>query len=734
MDKVYVAHKIDEPYKVQTVKEHLLNTAELAEKFSAEIGFNSLGNIVGLLHDLGKFSDEFLNRIMNEGKRCDHSTAGAKYLNENLKNKFVAEALGMIIAGHHSGLLNYGYDFEFDEGTYIGRMKKDIPDYSAFKNEMNFDNLDIAMPRMKMSKICIFLWIKMLFSCLVDADYLDTENFMRQGEIYREIDYSFEDMAEKLLSKLSSFKQDNELNKLRTDIRIKCEENGKNSTGIFSLTVPTGGGKTLSSMAFALNQIKEFGHKRIIYVIPFTSIIEQNAEVYKKIFGDSVVLEHHSGMDFEGDEEKNNPLKYATENWDAPIVVTTNVQFFESLMSSKTSKSRKLHNIANSVIIFDEIQAIPSYYNKICYGLIEELNKNYNCSIVLCSATQPDYSKLLDVEVKEICDNSQYLFDKLKRCKISSIGNIDIEDLIEKIKQHSQALVIVNTKKRAKETYKLIDEENTFHLSRYMCAEHIKKVLDTVKGRLNNKMPVKLISTNLIEAGVDIDFPIVYRELTGLDSIIQSGGRCNREGKLKNAENVEVLGETLVFELNRDKPYSAKNPFDVDMLRKTGISKRVFEEYGDVTKLSAIQSYFEKLYDLTNDEMDKDKLFNDIYSANDECFKTGKPKFDFKDYSDKFKMINNNTYSVICPYNDEAKDIIDEIKRQIKFGMLSKSLIRKAQKYIVTLYDYEIKTLTENHCVSQISKSMFILEDMNMYDKDRTGIELEIETGLAIFT
>ena len=417
----YLGHKNIKDNSEQTLKKHLIGVSELAEKFALEFGAGEAGKLVGLYHDIGKYSEEFQRYIRQETKnKVDHSTAGARKLHD--VKTFETLIAAFCIAGHHCGIPNIGVKnvIKFGETTFYSRViNKKIPQYDEYSKEIeepSADNHSKLIPLIKSDKEKIFslmFYTRMLFSCLVDADFLDTENFMSKGKIQRgdfatlrELKTAFDNYITKNFLNEKNVRYNKPINKRRRKILNECINSGRNALeNLISLTVPTGGGKTIASMAFALNHAVKNGRRRIIYVIPYTSIIEQNAKVFGDIFGSEKVVEHYGGAEYDDtDSEEENIKRLATENWDAPIIVTTNVQFFESIFSNKTSKCRKLHNIANSVIIFDEAQMIPEGFLKPCVAAINQLTKYYNCTSVICTATQPSLNKLFDNQnIAEIC-------------------------------------------------------------------------------------------------------------------------------------------------------------------------------------------------------------------------------------------------------------------------------------------------------------------------------------------
>jgi len=567
----------------------------------------------------------------------------------NLYGEALGKLLAYCIAGHHSGLSDYGTAAS-TEGTLFARLNKIIEDYSAYKNELNLVsaktllNLPIK-PIDEYQGFTLAFFIKMIYSCLVDADFIDTESYMSDTLKPRGNNTSISqlnDVFNKFLSDMTFNKT--KINIKRKEILERCLSMAKSATGLYSLTVPTGGGKTYSSLAFALNHSISNNLKKIIYVIPYTSIIEQNAKVFKDALGDENVLEHHSNYqfdnkDFEDIQAINEKLKFASENWDIPIVVTTNVQFFESLFSNRSSKCRKIHNVAKSVIIFDEAQMLPIQFLKPCLLAVSELVKNYGSTAVLCTATQPSINELLPSSVKsiEIMDNPKQLYDDFKKVKAVKKGEMDDDTLAGEINRLEQVLCIVNTRKHAKEIYNKL-KGNVFHLSTLMCPVHRQETLAEIRQRLKDKQPCKVVSTQLIEAGVDIDFPVVYRSIAGIDSIVQSAGRCNREGRLPT-------GNVFVF-----KPVSEYAKIKGYLERTAKVADMVFRRYDDPISLDAIDYYFKMLFDVEGEQaIDK----KDIIA----CFeqKSSQLEFNFQTAAERFKLIESNTYSIVIPYNEAAE-------------------------------------------------------------------------------
>lgn len=732
MNIVFIAHKRENTGEVQELIEHLEQTARKAKTFGDKFGAGEHAYIAGLLHDLGKYSQEFQDRINGSKKRVDHSTAGAQEVFNRFKEKNLGQVGKMIaycIGGHHGGLPDAGVGSDTSqEGTLSSKLNNNkIYPYDSYRDEVPEIKLSTDLiPQIDIKNgfgFALAFYIRMLYSCLVDADFLDTEIFMKDNEVVRGYDIQLDDLLNDLNKKILSFgKATNPINDKRTEILNACINKAKNPKGLFSLTVPTGGGKTFSSMAFALNHAKKHRMERIIYVIPYTSIIEQNAAEFRNVFGEDIVLEHHSNFDFnDNEEEKYNKLKLSSENWDIPIIVTTNVQFFESLFANKSSRCRKLHNIVNSVIIFDEAQMLPLNYLIPCVKAISELVTNYNCSAVLCTATQPALDNLFpeEMEVKEICEDTTGLYNFFKRTKIIKRGLIENETLIKEINSQRQVLCIVNTRKHTLDLFSMLEGDDVFHLSTYMCPFDRRAVISEIKNRLKNDLPCKVISTSLIEAGVDIDFPIVYRAMTGLDSIIQSAGRCNREGKLKDEKGKNVLGEVHVF--NSEDKYTKHQP--EQFKRISELTNGVTRRFDDIASLDAIRSYFEEMqYMLKEQGLDTSDICKNI----EENY--GTLDFDFKEIASKFKLIDDNTYPIIIPCRGNASELI---KNLIEEEFHSKTL-RSLQAYTVNVYEKEYNNLLSAGKIRFVASEFAVLADEDSYN-ERTGIKLDLELGIGIF-
>jgi len=562
--------------------------------------------------------------------------------------------------------------------------------------------------------------IRMIFSCLVDADFIDTDKFYKQlnGKTWLRGGYpelpELKQVFDAHLAEKTKNSSRSKVNQLRQEILTTARERALLSPGLFTLTVPTGGGKTFSSMAFALDHALQHGMRRIIYVIPFTSIIEQNAKVFREAFGelgDSAVLEHHSNFDDRHikNEETQDKLKLAMENWDMPIVVTTAVQFFESLFADRPSRCRKLHNISGSVIILDEAQTLPLKFLKPVMAAIDELARNYGCTIVLCTATQPalcepDFKKGFE-NVREIAPNPERLFEELSLVSVSHLGEVTDDELLERIQANDQILTIVNNRRHAQSLFKSLKEiqvEGVFHLTTLMCAAHRVQVLNIIRDRLKNNQACRVISTSLIEAGVDVDFPRVMRAEAGLDSIAQAAGRCNRE-RLKTKEESYVW----VF-----KSPDWNVPPELDGLA-AGMRSVLRRGYDNLLGQEAINAYFSEVYWRKGDDLDQKKL---LKMCQDHAPKLS---FPFQTIAKEFRMIESFMQPVFIPFNEEAKGLLEQLKNTDEVG----KVLRKLQPYIVQIPQKGFESLVIAGAIQTVAPHRFEdqfweLINQDIYDEE----------------
>lgn len=744
LDCLYFGHSKTgfDKSKWQCLKDHLVNTANLAEELGRDAGVSELARVAGLMHDIGKYSEAFQRRLEGSKHRVDHSTAGAREITASFKaqpQRTFADILAYCIAGHHTGLPDYGSKADVEgDGTLLARLDRaKLEDYSAYKTEIDLAALKLP-ERLPIRPIknykgkslqgfSVSFLTRMVYSALVDADFQETESYMYGKAKPRGGYASIEDLCQIFNHYLQKFENPTgELNKKRTETLKACLAKAPQEPGFFTLTVPTGGGKTFTSMGFALKHAAAHGLKRIIYVIPFTSIIEQNAAAFKGCLGEENVLEHHSNFDWEQkrkaeaelpDDQTNSiydKLKLAAENWDVPIVVTTNVQFFESLFANRSSRCRKLHNLAKSVIIFDEAQMLPLEYMEPCMNAVQELVQNYGASAVFCTATQPSLERFLapNTPVAELAPNPQALFDFYRRVQVKNKGKLPDADLLQEISVQPQVLCIVNTRKHAKGLFDGLAPlvgEGCFHLSTLMCPAHRKEVLHTIRGRLENGESCRVVSTQVMEAGIDVDFPVGYRAVAGLDSIIQAAGRVNREGKRSS-------GELYVFE--PQTPFIKKTPTFVK--QGADVSETVLREHAaDPFSIQAINAYFKMLYTLHNERsFDAREILP--------CFEKGlgEPNFDFKTAAERFKLIDNDTVPVVIPYDQDAKQLIQELK----YTLYPATTLRKLQMYTVNIYEREFEGLQSKGVIETFHEQYKVLNNPHFYH-EQTGLILPTDDG-----
>jgi CRISPR-associated endonuclease/helicase Cas3 len=542
---------------------HLEAVAALAQDFAATFGSGQWAKLAGLWHDLGKYRPTFQQYLRGVGSSGgDHAVVGAWHSRVRQPDRH-SLPLSFVIAGHHAGLANRAsgdrprpLKARLEDGPPL--LEEALPHIPQSILETPFPALparfrEVPRPKAEQGPFTrsFEFWIRFVFSALVDADYLDTSEFHHPGERAQELAgmasiAALRARLDAALEQIESDARPTEVNRTRAEILRECWGKAALEPGFFSLTVPTGGGKTLAAMSFALRHAERHGLRRVIAVVPFTSIIEQNAKVYRDALGAGNVLEHHSNLDPVKETRRN---KLASENWDAPVVVTTGVQFFESLFGNRGSRCRKLHNIAGSVILLDEVQTLPISFQMPILEALRELVAHYRCSIVLSTATHPAFEKRggfahgLD-DVREIVQDPPALARRLRRFQVTwpdpDGEPVAWPELAAELREEDQVLAVVHQRNDAQVLARLLPEEGRFHLSALMCAAHRSDRLETIRVALEGQRTCRLISTQLIEAGVDVDFPLVYRALGGLDSIVQAGGRANREGK-------RAMGRVVVF-------------------------------------------------------------------------------------------------------------------------------------------------------------------------------------------
>lgn len=679
----YIAHSKNENGLEHDLSDHLFNVARLMEGFTENFDYQKIFKITGLLHDLGKYQPAFQKYLREGGRRgsVPHASWGA-----GLSKRYKQAEAAFAIDGHHKGLPDRGdlltdvYEFEEPEHSVFDSI------IAEFFRENQLKGVDFHYSDMGLRGTDKELFIRMLFSALTDADWLDTEShfncYISEKRKSKVIDVAY--LLDKLENDLKSKSKIGYLNILRNKVRAYAISKAQSDTGFYSMTLPTGMGKTLTSISWALHHTKHNNLKRIIIVLPFISIIDQTAKELKRIFGEEWVLEHHSN--FNEDEEANKDIasenivdeayrkRLATENWDYPIIVTTSVQFFESLFGNKPSRCRKVHNISQSVVIFDEVQTLPKELVLPTLSMLKNVQEIMGASFLFCTATQPAFEKSEQFNgienIQPLVENPKEIFDATSRVKYHSINQYLPVSIIE-LSQNvidigNSALCIFNTKKQALLFFNEIKETfnfKTFHLSTSMFPAHRKQVIEAIRVCLKNKEKILVASTQLIEAGVDFDFPSVYREIAPLESIIQSAGRCNREG------NMTEMGAVFVFTLEGsgapNKQYRALSEFANSLYK--GNEELLYEH-------DFFKEYYRKALNLFVDA-DKKRIEED------------RKNFNFRTVAEKYQLIENKTTPIfiLC---DESRNLYESIRFK---PFLSRSDYRAMQQYSVQVYDNFIK-------------------------------------------
>ena len=714
--------------------EHLAGTGDRAADFLGPVDLGDLGRAAGLLHDLGKYSRDFQTRLVG-GPPCNHSTAGAKvaierYGDGDIGRASLGKMLAYAIAGHHAGLA----DGESGRSprALADRLKSRIPPLDPeWKREIALPEL--AWPRLKprdkdSKGFCAAFATRMIFSALVDADYLDTEAWYARregGPAGRGGHPPLSDLLARLdahLDGLVSNAQDTEVNRLRREVLRHARDRAAEAPGLFTFTVPTGGGKTLSSLAFALGHAVRHGLSRVIYVIPYTSIIDQTAGIFRHALraegGNPAdfIVEHHSAFDEEriGEREAREKLRLAMENWDAPIIVTTAVQFFESLFANRPSRCRKLHNILGSVVVLDEAQTLPLRLLRPCVAVLDELARNWRSSVVLCTATQPALNEADGFaggleNLREIAPDPDQLHRRLNRTAIRREGKVTDAELAERLHGTPQALCIVNTRRHARELYETIREANgSFHLSTLTCARHRGEVLATVRKRLTLGATVRLVATSLVEAGVDVDFPIVWRAEAGLESIVQAAGRCNREG-------TAVSGDVFVFE---PADTDGRKP-PADIAKQAAAARGVMRRHEDPAAPRAIRAYFKEVYWIEEAGLDGKNILRDFRERADRF------DFPFATVSEKFRMIETDEVPVIVPYRGATGDdeTAEGLLRDLEHVERPGGIARRLQPYAVQVSRRNRRALLASRSARIVREEAFgeqfvALDNLHLYRSD----------------
>ncbi|THF83511.1 CRISPR-associated helicase Cas3' [Cohnella fermenti] len=716
---------------------HLVDTGDLAERFASKFDSGEWGNAIGLAHDAGKGRALWQKYLITksgydeeahmEGKlgKIPHAIHGAELV-ENLFGKGIGRMMAYCIAGHHAGLPDWSIAAGQASLQFRKSQVKDLDQIDSKVIDCVRGTKPLRPPWKFKDGLDLSLWIRMLFSCLVDADFLDTERYMNPSKALVRGGYSsISKLLERFylyMTELDEQSEKTKVNEIRNQIRQQCMLMSKEKQGIFSLTVPTGGGKTLSSLAFALQHAKLHELERIIYVIPYTSIVEQTANVFRKAVGDDQVVEHHSNI---ADDIATVQSRLAAENYDAPLIVTTSVQFFESLFASKPSRCRKLHNLAKSVIVLDEAQLVPVEYLAPILEAIQLLVDRYQVSFVISTATQPAFKertvdgKLFKglQEIKEIMGTEEDVrrlfqspaFDRNRvQLPVDVHKESTWDEIAVELKQDEQVLCIVSDRKSCRELHALMPE-GTYHLSALMCGQHRSDVIDEVKRKLKPKdrSTVRVISTQLVEAGVDLDFPVVYRALAGLDSIEQAAGRCNREG-----EHLE-RGRVVVFNPPRQAPSGIlRKAAEITKSMIGGLSDGSYE----AQRHSSFTAFYEQLYWRAN-SLDREgiaALLNPSCNDSPEC------SISFRTAAGKFKLIDDSKQRSILIRYKEGNQLIDKL---VAKGP-NRSLLRKLQRYTVSVYEDQFHALLQRGAIQEVYPQIYAVSSTRGYSK-QIGLLLE---------
>lgn len=806
-DQDYVARYRHSDGTPQSLKEHLEGVAVLAASFACKIGLPTCGELMGLQHDMGKYPKTFQDYIRSaEGKiepddddfidarkargKIDHSSAGAQFvwreIGQSPFQQVAANIMALCIASHHSGLIDClapdGSDvfgkrmFKADEKTHFndamdlmeGEIKRRARALLA-SAELE-DELKARLEKMRefatsaeTGQFMIGFMTRFLFSVLIDADRLDSAERTPSAK------FAWEPLASRLEEHLAEFTSRNRIDEIRGEISQACLQCAERERGLYRLTVPTGGGKTLASLRFALHHAAKHGMDRIVYVVPYTSIIDQNARVARSVFapletdGSRIVLEHHSNLTPEQDTSES---KLLSENWDAPIIYTTAVQFLETLFASGTRGVRRLHQLANAVIIFDEIQTIPIRTVHLFNNAINFLVSQCNSTVVFCTATQPLLDRVdarkgaaMLSENAEMMPNVEKLFRELHRASIEDLckdGGWTVNEIaqkaMEELEKSRSVLVVVNKKTQARELFERLRgaTENVYHLSTSMCPAHRMAVLDKIKAclDLDRSQPIICVSTQLIEAGVDVDFGSVIRYLAGLDSIAQAAGRCNRNGRRETGrvlvvnlanENLDSLVDIrtaqeiyrrVLHEFRQDP-----DAFDRD-LQNPAVMARFYEYY-------FFQRDHEMAFPLSPREIGRNDDLLSLLSANIQSVQIYQHEHrkapplhlrqSFMSAAKAFKAIDTPTEGVIVPYDEQGKRIIAELFSLSRFDDKSR-LLKEAQRYSVNLFPHEEKKLMDKQGLSEVWYGSGILCLDERYYSNKFGVSTDVVEPMAVLS
>lgn len=727
MKKEYIAHINEYTGAIQTVKQHSAHTAALCREYAIP-ALKDFLYVVGLLHDIGKYTDEFQKRIRGAQIRVEHSTCGAIAAGEMFPN-VMGLMMQFCIAGHHSGLPDAGFPNDTGElGTLYGRLKREFSDYSEYKRELEIPPVDFSTwaefiagdcrkdQELQIDKFAFLT--RYAFSCLVDADSTDTADFCREEERPRALRSDFQVCLDRVNARLSAFMCRTRLQKARSALQAQAFQRASRDAEIYLMNMPTGSGKTLASVKIGLERALAGKKKRIIYVIPYNSIIDQTVDVFEGLFGGELeILRHQSTFSYEDtedqDEDYRKAAKLAVENWDAPFIVTTAVQFFESIYANKRGKLRKLHNMADSILVFDEAHLMPQSYLQPCLQSIAFITKYLNSKAIFLTATMPDFENLIhkyalsDSGVLNLIKDTS-LFGEFQKCRYEYIGEVEADALLEKSSQSPSSLVIVNSKKAARQLFCECSAGKKYHLSTYMTPYDRKRILQEIREELNRleqdyptyeavpkERRITIIATSLIEAGVDLDVYTVFRERSGLDSILQAGGRCNREGR-------RAIADVFIFDF-------ADHARRAAVEEKGNLAKGLLEKYADISEPSCIAEYYDTLYFMKQEEIQKNAMHEICTSIK---------RLPFKEYAEKFELIDSKTVSVVVVRDEKSRELAEHLR-------YTKSVnTRMLQNYVCTIYQKELDDLIKQHVAEDYGTGVYCLTNLDYYD-EQIGILFE---------
>jgi CRISPR-associated endonuclease/helicase Cas3 len=722
------------PAKWELLGRHLAEVGGLAGEFANAFGARAWGEALGYWHDLGKYSNAFQEYLLRNadpdasepsvaGGRVDHSTFGAQYAAKTIGGHR-GRVMAFCIAGHHGGLPDArSSDASTERSSLQWRLRAGPPRVPAVELPLTvWSAPELGLPFGPTGANAAFqvaFFARMLFSCLIDADRTATEAFCdpAKGAERRVARPTIGELASVLggfLHAKSAAAPRTTVNEMRQRVLGDCLAAAPEAPGFFSLNVPTGGGKTYSSLAFALNHAHTHDLRRVVVAIPFTSIIEQTADVYREaiaLLAGRALVEHHSGLNPRQNTRAN---EMAAENWDAPLIVTTNVQLFESLFAAATTPCRKLHRLARSVIILDEAQMLPVELLAPTLAALRELVVHYGCTVVLCTATQPALERRdgfdLGIEgVRHIVRDPASLFAALKRVTVRRVGLLADDELADRLAGERTALCIVNSRAHAAGLFRKISERTggdaTYHLSTYMCAEHRTSMLRVVRERLKNGMPCRLVSTQLVEAGVDIDFPVVFRAPTGFDGAAQAAGRCNREGAL-------AMGSVYLFD-------TASRPPPGLLRDAAQTAHELAKLYPDPLTPDAINAYFRLFYWSQSHKWDKHAVLPQFDA---DLSRPDGLDFRFRAAAERYQLIRDDQTPILVPYDDVGRSVRD---RMLRGEPMNLDLLRTSQRYLVSVWERLLTQLLDAGVLIAHESGMFLLVNDAAYTDD-TGLNPDV--------